>query len=82
MGYSYAWDDPLSRFYYGIPPKTKGNYAFILHMLNSLNVTGRMAVVVPHDVLFRGAAEKDIRKTLILENQLDAVIGLPEKLFY
>ncbi len=51
-------------------------------MLNSLNVTGRMAVVVPHDVLFRGAAEKDIRKTLILENQLDAVIGLPEKLFY
>ncbi len=51
-------------------------------MLNSLNVTGRMAVVVPHGVLFRGAAEKDIRKTLILENQLDAVIGLPEKLFY
>ena len=81
-GYEYALDDSFNRFFYGIPPKTKGNYAHILHMLSSLNDTGRMAVVVPHGVLFRGAVEGDIRKALVDANQLDTVIGLPEKLFY
>ena len=66
-----------------MPPKTKGDYAFILHMVETMKPgTGRMAVVVPHGVLFRGAAEGRIRQKLIEENLLDAVIGLPEKLFY
>lgn len=82
-GYEMADADPYGRFRRGIPPKTKGDYAFILHMIETLNPnTGRMAVVVPHGVLFRGAAEGKIRKALIDENLLNAVIGLPEKLFY
>jgi type I restriction enzyme M protein len=81
-GYYSAMIDPYERFHFGVPPKTKGNYAFILHMLNCMKKSGRMAVIVPHGVLFRGADEKRIRKNLVLENLLDAVIGLPEKLFY
>ena len=61
----------------------KADYAFILHMVETMKPgTGRMAVVVPHGVLFRGAAEGKIRQKLIEENLLDVVIGLPEKLFY
>lgn len=74
--------DVYGRFEFGIPPKSKGDYAFIQHMLASLNETGRMAVVVPHGVLFRGAAEGKIRKQLIENNLLDAVIGLPSNLFF
>jgi len=75
--------DPFSRFRRGIPPKTKGDYAFILHMIETLKPkTGRMAVVVPHGVLFRGSSEGKIRRQLIEESLLDAVIGLPEKLFF
>ncbi|WP_231890788.1 type I restriction-modification system subunit M [Methylomonas koyamae] len=82
-GYEEAQHDRFSRFRRGLPPKTKGDYAFILHMIETLKPgTGRMGVVVPHGVLFRGAAEGQIRKKLIEENLLDAVIGLPEKLFY
>lgn len=82
-GHEGAADDKHSRFNRGVPPKTKGDYAFILHMIETLKpTTGRMGVVVPHGVLFRGAAEGKIRKQLIDENLLDAVIGLPEKLFY
>ncbi|PKD39502.1 type I restriction-modification system subunit M [Methylomonas sp. Kb3] len=82
-GYEEAQHDRFSRYRRGIPPKTKGDYAFILHMIETLKPgTGRMGVVVPHGVLFRGAAEGQIRKKLIEENLLDAVIGLPEKLFY
>jgi len=66
-----------------VPPRTTGDYAFILHMVETMKPgTGRMAVVVPHGVLFRGAAEGKIRTKLIEENLLDTVIGLPEKLFY
>ena len=66
-----------------MPPRTKGDYAVILHMVETMKPgTGRMAVVVPHGVLFRGAAEGRIRQKLIEENLLDVVIGLPEKLFY
>jgi len=82
-GHDQAEHDPFNRFSRGIPPKTKGDYAFILHMIESLkSQSGRMAVVVPHGVLFRGAAEGKIRHQLIEENLLDTVIGLPEKLFY
>lgn len=82
-GFEGAQNDPFGRFRRGIPPRTKGDYAFILHMIETMKPrTGRMAVVVPHGVLFRGAAEGRIRKQLIDENLLDTVIGLPEKLFY
>jgi type I restriction enzyme M protein len=77
-----AENDPYGRFRRGVPPKTRGDYAFILHMIETLKAgTGRMAVVVPHGVLFRGAAEGDIRQKLVEENLLEAVIGLPPKLF-
>jgi len=82
-GYEDAENDRFGRYRRGLPPRTKGDYAFILHMIETLKPgTGRMGVVVPHGVLFRGAAEGQIRKKLIEENLLDAVIGLPEKLFY
>lgn len=82
-GHDEAEHDKFSRFRRGVPPKTKGDYAFILHMIETLKPkTGRMGVVVPHGVLFRGSSEGQIRQKLIEENLLDAVIGLPEKLFY
>ena len=82
-GHETADNDPYKRFRRGVPPRTKADYAFILHMVETMKPgTGRMAVVVPHGVLFRGAAEGKIRQKLIEENLLDVVIGLPEKLFY
>jgi type I restriction enzyme M protein len=82
-GFDGAEADRFGRFRRGLPPRTKGDYAFILHMAETMKPgTGRMAVVVPHGVLFRGAAEGKIRRKLLEENLLDMVIGLPEKLFY
>ncbi|ENV50210.1 Type I restriction-modification system, DNA-methyltransferase subunit M [Acinetobacter junii CIP 107470 = MTCC 11364] len=82
-GHDTAENDKFDRFRRGVPPKTKGDYAFISHMIETLKpTTGRMGVVVPHGVLFRGSSEGKIREKLINENLLDAVIGLPEKLFY
>lgn len=82
-GVETAENDKFARFRRGIPPKTKGDYAFILHMIETLKPgSGRMTVVVPHGVLFRGSTEGKIRQKLIEENLLDAVIGLPEKLFF
>jgi type I restriction enzyme M protein len=82
-GHDTAAHDRFGRFRRGLPPRTKGDYAFILHMIETMKPkTGRMAVVVPHGVLFRGSSEGAIRRKLIEENLLDAVIGLPEKLFY
>lgn len=82
-GAEKAESDRFGRFRRGMPPKTKGDYAFILHMIETLKPkTGRMAVVVPHGVLFRGSSEGVIRQKLIEENLLDAVIGLPENLFF
>ena len=82
-GQENAAQDKFGRFRRGLPPRTKGDYAFILHMIETMKPkTGRMAVVVPHGVLFRGSTEGAIRRKLIEENLLDAVIGLPEKLFY
>lgn len=74
--------DPHGRFEWGVPPKSKGDYAFVQHMLYSLAEDGRMAVILPHGVLFRGASEARIRKQIVDMNLLDAVIGLPEALFY
>jgi type I restriction enzyme M protein len=75
-------DDVYNRFWRGMPPKSKGDYAFISHMVETAKAqSGRVAVIVPHGVLFRGAAEGRIRKVLIDENILDAVIGLPANLF-
>ena len=74
--------DPYDRFWRGIPPKSKGDFAFITHMLEiAKRQSGRVAVIVPHGVLFRGGSEGKIRKALIDENLLDAVIGLPANLF-
>ncbi len=77
-----AENDPYKRFWRGVPPKDKGDYAFITHMIETLKPkTGRMAVIVPHGVLFRSGAEGKIRKQLLEENIIDAVIGLPAGLF-
>lgn len=74
--------DPYGRFEWGVPPSSRGDYAFVQHMLYSLAENGRMATILPHGVLFRGASEKRIRKRIIDLNLLDAVIGLPRGLFY
>lgn len=74
--------DRWHRFDMGIPPASKGDWAFLLHMIASMSGNGRVAAVAPHGVLFRGAAEGRIRQTIIEKNLIDAVIGLPENLFY
>lgn len=81
-GAENAEADQYNRFYRGVPPKDKGDYAFITHMIETLKPkTGRGAIIVPHGVLFRGGAEGKIRQQLIKENLIDAVIGLPAGLF-
>lgn len=67
---------------YGVAPASKADYAFVLHGLYHLDKAGTMAIVLPHGVLFRGASEGKIRKNIIDNNLLDAVIGLPANLFY
>jgi len=74
--------DVFSRFDYGVPPKKNGDYAFLLHMINSLKKSGRGAVILPHGVLFRGSKEADIRKNLIELHHIKGIIGLPPNLFY
>lgn len=75
--------DTYKRFHRGYPPASKGDYAFISHMVESMTAEkGRVGVVVPHGVLFRGSSEGVIRTKLIEENLLDAIIGLPSNLFY
>lgn len=77
-----APNDQYNRYWRGIPPKSKGDYAFITHMIEiAKRQSGRVAVIVPHGVLFRGGAEGKIRQALIEENLLDAVVGLPANLF-
>jgi len=77
-----ADSDPYGRYPYGTPPKDAGDLAFIQHMIASLNAEGKMGVVVPHGVLFRGSSEKAIRKGILEDDLLEAVIGLPSALFY
>lgn len=82
-GSDTAEQDKYGRFWRGIPPKSRGDYAFISHMIETTNETdGRVGVVVPHGVLFRGGSEGLIRQRLIEENLLDGVIGLPANLFF
>jgi type I restriction enzyme M protein len=82
-GADFAENDPFMRFnHYEVPPKSKGDYAFVIHMIKSLNEHGRMGVVLPHGVLFRGSSEGKIRQKLIEQNYLDAIIGLPANLFF
>lgn len=78
----FKGDDRFSQ--YGVlAPKTKADFAFVQHMIHHLDENGQMAVVLPHGVLFRGAAEGHIRRYLVEDlNILDAVIGLPPNLFY
>ncbi|KPL80621.1 type I restriction-modification system subunit M [Herpetosiphon geysericola] len=84
-----AWSsgfDPLAdvfeRFAYGVPPEKNGDYAFLLHLIKSLNSRGKGAIILPHGVLFRGNKEGDIRRTLIQQGVIKGIIGLPANLFY
>ncbi|MCX5884634.1 MAG: type I restriction-modification system subunit M [Proteobacteria bacterium] len=81
-GYEEAQHDPYRRFQFGIPPKGYADYAFVQHMLATLNSRGRAGVVLPHGILFRGGAEGKIRKGILEEDLLEAVIGLPSNLFF
>ena len=84
-GLDVAENDGYGRFRFGIPPKTKGDLAFVQHMVAVLNAKGRqgrLGVVMPHGVLFRGAAEGKTRQGLLQEDLIEAVIGLPPNLFY
>lgn len=81
-GADIAVGDPYNRFWRGVPSKSKGDWAFISHMIETLNETGKAGVVVPHGVLFRGSSEGKIRQQTIDENILEAVIGLPSNLFF
>lgn len=81
-GREVAENDSYGRFRFGIPPKTKGDLAFVQHMVAVLNKQGQLGVVMPHGVLFRGSSEGEIRKGFLKEDLIEAVIGLPTNLFY
>ncbi len=82
-GREVAEHDPYGRFGFGIPPKTKGDLAFVQHMIATTDDNdGMVGVVMPHGVLFRGAAEGEIRKGILQEDLVEAVVGLPTNLFY
>lgn len=81
-GIDEAKTDAYGRFVYGIPPKSYGDLAFVEHMIASLNSKGRMGTVVPHGVLFRGGAEGKIRTAILKDDLIEAVIGLPQNIFY
>jgi type I restriction enzyme M protein len=83
----YEWEIFKSDKYgriegYDSPPQKNADFAFVLHILKSLNANGRAGVVLPHGVLFRGGTEGRIREQIIKNDLLEAVIGLPPKLFY
>ena len=81
-GREVAESDGYGRFRFGVPPRTRGDLAFVQHMVAVLNASGRLGVVMPHGVLFRGAGEGRIRQGLLQEDLFEAVIGLPPNLFY
>jgi type I restriction enzyme M protein len=82
-GAENAASDQYNRFHRGVPPKSKGDYAFISHMIETTyEDVGRVGVIMPHGALFRGSTEGKIREQLIKENLLEAVIGLPANLFF
>jgi type I restriction enzyme M protein len=80
--YPTAVSDSYGRFSYGIPPRGYGDLAFLQHMISVLKEDGRLGIVLPHGVLFRGGAEGKIRKGILNDDILEAVVGLPSKLFY
>lgn len=87
--YSQKWDnnknklkDPRFKNYGKLAPASKADYAFVLHSIYHLKSSGTMAIVLPHGVLFRSSAEGTIRKAIIENNYLDAVIGMPAGIFY
>ena len=75
-------NDPYGRNIAGVPPKSNGDMAWVQHMIKSMNSTGRMTVVLPHGALFRKGAEGKIRKELLEQDMLEAVIGLGSNIFY
>jgi type I restriction enzyme M protein len=81
-GQPEAATDPYRRFERGLPPKTKGDTAFLLHMLATAEDDGMVGVVMPHGVLFRGGQEGAIRESLLRDDLIEAVIGLPADLFF
>ena len=81
-GRDTAEADPFGRFRFGLPPKAKGDLAFVQHMVATMGIHGRVGVVMPHGVLFRGGAEGEIRAGMLKEDLFEAVIGLPANLFY
>jgi type I restriction enzyme M protein len=74
--------DHFQRFTWGVPPKKKGDYAYLLHIIRSMKSSGKAACILPHGVLFRGNVEALIRQQLVRSGYLRAIIGLPENLFY
>ena len=85
--YSQKWDPKNKEFdprfkEFGVAPKAKADYAFLLHELYHLEDDGIMTIVLPHGVLFRGGEEETIRKTLIERNHIEAIIGLPANIFF
>ena len=74
--------DEFGRFVLGVPPEKNGDYAFLLHIIQSLKSTGKAAVVLPHGVLFRSNAEGEIRKNVLRKGYIKGIIGLPANLFY
>jgi type I restriction enzyme M protein len=80
---SNAADDPYGRFKYGIPPsKDKADFAFIQHMIASTNDTGKAAIICSQGILFRGGEERKIREAMIKDDLVEAIIALPQNLFY
>ena len=85
--YSQKWDPKNKEFdprfkEFGVAPKAKADYAFLLHELYHLEDDGIMTIILPHGVLFRGGEEETIRKTLIERNHIEAIIGLPANIFF
>ena len=85
--YSQKWEPENKKYQprfadYGVAPKTKADYAFLLHNLYHLDANGIMTIVLPHGVLFRGGDEAEIRTNLVEKNNIDAIIGLPANIFF
>lgn len=82
LNYSQAVSDPYGRFQYGIPPRSYADLAFLQHMISVLKQDGKLGIVLPHGVLFRGGTEGKIREGILKDDILETVVGLPSKLFY
>lgn len=81
-GREFALEDPFHRFEYGVPPNSRGDFAFIQHMMSTIRPDGMAAIVVPHGILFRQQAEALIRQKMIEDDWIEAIIGLASNLFY